>query len=52
MKDLLEMSALVQLRIDGELHELEVLPSATLLPLAGPVIVTVGVTLALTVTVI
>lgn len=31
MEDLLEMSALIQLRVDGELHELEVLPSATLL---------------------
>lgn len=31
MEDLLDMSALIQLRIDGELHELEVLPSATLL---------------------
>ncbi len=31
MEDLLEMSALIQLRVDGKLHELEVLPTSTLL---------------------
>ncbi|HAT51888.1 MAG TPA: hypothetical protein DCS80_01225, partial [Betaproteobacteria bacterium] len=31
MEDLLDISALIQLRVDGQFHELDVLPSRTLL---------------------